>query len=85
MRYEFPIKASREYVCPPDAGPAWRKAYESGIDMAELEDNLKLTSWERLEKHEIKLAEHRKRPEFLEFLQYGMKLIKSHRDQRTHQ
>jgi hypothetical protein len=77
MRCEFPIKASREYVCPPDAGPAWRDAYEAGFDMAELEDNLKLTPFELLKKNDLKLAEHRKREEFLRFLQSGWDLIKS--------
>jgi len=40
------------YVCPPDAGPAWREAYEAGCDMEELEANLRLTPWERLLKHD---------------------------------
>lgn len=37
-----------KYVMPPDAGPAWRAAYEAGVDMSLLEDNLKRSSWERL-------------------------------------
>jgi hypothetical protein len=79
MRYEFPIKASREYACPSDAGPAWRAAYEAEIDMAELEDNLKLTPEERLQKHGERLAEHLKRAEFLNFLQRGWNLTNSRR------
>jgi hypothetical protein len=43
MNYEFPLwEPSREHVCPPDAGPAWRAAYEAGADMAAIEDSLKL-------------------------------------------
>ena len=36
------------YVCPPDAGPAWRAACEDGIDMALIEDALRLSPWARL-------------------------------------
>lgn len=36
------------YVCAPDAGPAWRAAYEAGVDMALLEENLSKTPAERL-------------------------------------
>ena len=49
------------YVCPPDAGPAWRAAYAAGNDMEELEATLQLTPEERLLKHD------RKRNELLEF------------------
>jgi hypothetical protein len=38
-----------KYVCPPDAGPAWRAAMEAGIDMSLIEASLKLTPAERLE------------------------------------
>jgi|1185.fasta_scaffold1705402_2 hypothetical protein len=37
-----------EYKIPADAGPAWREAARMGMDMALLEENLKLTPWERL-------------------------------------
>jgi hypothetical protein len=37
-----------KYVCPPDAGPAWRAAMEAGIDMSLIEENLKRSPWERL-------------------------------------
>ena len=37
-----------KYVMPPDAGPAWRKAAEMGMDMSLIECNLELTPWERL-------------------------------------
>ena len=40
------------YVCPPDAGPAWRAAYEAGIDVSLIEENLRLTPEERLERHQ---------------------------------
>jgi hypothetical protein len=36
------------YVCPPDAGPAWRAAAEAGIDMSLIEASLKLTPEQRL-------------------------------------
>jgi hypothetical protein len=85
MQYEFPLKPSREYVCPPDAGPAWRAAYDAGFDMAELEDNLKLTPEERLEKNDIKLAEHFKREAFLNCLQRGWNLIRSRHAGKTHE
>jgi|GEM_PF-894874 len=42
---------NRGYVCPPDAGPAWRAAYEAGVDMALLEEKLAMTPSERLEAH----------------------------------
>lgn len=72
MNYDFPLwKASRSYVCPSDAGPAWREAFESGIDMAELEDNLKLSPWERLQKHDQKMNDFVKREEFSAFLRQG--------------
>jgi hypothetical protein len=74
MRYEFPIQPSREYLCPKDAGPAWRKACEAGFDMAELEDNLKLSP----EEHSLKRTEHLKREEFLKFLRFGWNLIQSY-------
>jgi hypothetical protein len=77
MPYEFPIKASRDYICPPDAAPEWRSAYEAGFDMAELEDNLKPTPEQRLDKHQQKLDEHFKREEFLESLQRGLKFIQT--------
>ena len=78
MPYEFPIKPSREYICPPDAGPAWRSAYEAGFDMAPLEDNLKLTPEERLQKHERQLAQHFKREKFLETFKRGWTFIQLH-------
>jgi hypothetical protein len=41
-----------KYVCPPDAGPAWRAAMEAGIDMSLIEDSLKLTPEQRLAEHQ---------------------------------
>jgi hypothetical protein len=43
---------NRGYVCPPDAGPAWRAACEYGFDMSLVEDALKQTPEERLEEHQ---------------------------------
>jgi len=40
------------YVCPPDAGPAWRAACDSGLDMSLLEHTLRLTPAQRLEEHQ---------------------------------
>ncbi len=39
-------------VCPPDAGPAWREAIDSGIDMSLIEESLKLTPEQRLAEHQ---------------------------------
>jgi hypothetical protein len=43
---------NRGYVCPPDAGPAWREACEYGLDMSLVEDALGKTLEERLEAHQ---------------------------------
>ncbi len=40
------------YVMPPDAGPAWRAAFEAGVDMSLLEASLKLTPEQRLAEHQ---------------------------------
>lgn len=45
-----------EYVMPPDAGPAWRAAVAAGIDMSIVEENLKLSPWERLLANDRALA-----------------------------
>jgi hypothetical protein len=76
MDYDFPLwKPSRHYVWPPDAGPAWREAYEAGCDLAELEENLKLTPAQRLDKHARMIADYMKREQFLEMLQAGRDFI----------
>jgi hypothetical protein len=41
-----------KYVCPPDAGPAWRAAMDYGFDMSLIEDALQLTPEQRLEQHQ---------------------------------
>jgi hypothetical protein len=66
------------YNCPPDAGPAWREASEAGLDMFELEENLRLSPWERLIKHDKKLNELLAFEAFVEKLQRGWKFIQSH-------
>jgi hypothetical protein len=43
---------NRGYICPPDAGPAWRAACEYGFDMSLVEDSLHLTPEQRLEEHQ---------------------------------
>ena len=43
---------NRGYVCPPDAGPAWRAACEYGFDMSLVEDALRRSPEERIEEHQ---------------------------------
>jgi hypothetical protein len=43
---------NRGYVCPPDAGPAWRAACEYGFDMSLVEAALLLTPEQRIEQHQ---------------------------------
>lgn len=43
---------NRGYVCPSDAGPAWRAACGYGFDMSQVEDALRWTPEERLEAHQ---------------------------------
>ena len=43
---------NRGYVCPPDAGPAWRAACEYGFDMSLVEDALRMSPEERLNEHQ---------------------------------
>jgi len=43
---------NRGYVCPTDAGPAWRAAYDAGIDMSLIEHALALTPEQRLAEHQ---------------------------------
>ena len=46
---------SAPYRCPPDAGPAWREAFDAGIDMSLIEDTLRMTPMERLRDHQKSL------------------------------
>ena len=46
---------NRGYVCPPDAGPAWRAACEYGFDMSLVESSLRKTPEERLAQHQLML------------------------------
>lgn len=43
---------NRGYVCPANAGPAWRAACEYGFDMSLVEEALRLTPEQRLEEHQ---------------------------------
>ncbi len=43
---------NRGYVCPPDAGPAWRAACEYGFDMSLVEDALRMTPEQRIQEHQ---------------------------------
>jgi hypothetical protein len=46
---------NRGYVCPPDAGPAWRAACDYGFDMSLVEDTLQSTVEQRLAEHQRSL------------------------------
>jgi hypothetical protein len=43
---------NRGYVCPPDAGPAWRAACDYGFDMSLVEDAMQMTPEQRVEQHQ---------------------------------
>ena len=45
-----------EYVLREDAGPAWRAAFDAGIDMSLIEENLRRSPWERLLANDAALA-----------------------------
>jgi len=45
-----------DYAIPQDAGPAWREAFQAGVDMALIEENLRRTPWERLLANDSALA-----------------------------
>ncbi len=40
------------YICPPDAGPAWRQAAAEGVDMSLIERALAKSPWDRLNDHD---------------------------------
>lgn len=44
------------YVCPPGAGPEWRKAVADGVDMSLVECNLARSPWNRLLAHDEALG-----------------------------
>jgi hypothetical protein len=46
---------NRGYICPPDAGPAWRAACEYGFDMSLIEDALRMSPEQRIEEHQRSL------------------------------
>jgi hypothetical protein len=52
------------YVCPSDAGPAWRQAVDEGVDMSLIERALARSPWERLQDHDEALS-------FVRMLQHG--------------
>ena len=43
---------NRGYVCPPEAGPAWRAACAAGVDMGLIEDAMRMSPEERLREHQ---------------------------------
>jgi hypothetical protein len=65
-------------VCRADAGPAWRAAFDAGIDMEELETTLRLTVEQRLIKHDKLLNEWLQFEAFMEQIYNGWKFIKSY-------
>jgi hypothetical protein len=67
---------------PPDAGPAWRAAYEAGLDMAALEENLKLAPEQRLDNLQRMLDAHFERERLLQKLIRGQQLV--HNLQHVH-
>jgi hypothetical protein len=77
--FEFTLscKGKGNYVCPPDAGPAWRASFAAGFDMEEVKANLRLTPEERLVKHDRKLNEWLEFEAFMEKINRGRKFIKS--------
>ena len=44
------------YICPADAGPAWRRAVAEGMDMSLVERTLAKNPWERLQDHDEALG-----------------------------
>jgi hypothetical protein len=78
--FEFTLSCKRKgiYVCPTDAGPAGRAAFDAGIDMEEIETNLRLTTEERLVKHDKLLNEWLQFEAFMEQIYDGWKFIKSY-------
>jgi hypothetical protein len=76
MNYDFPLwEPSRNYACPEDVTPVWREAYESGFDMADIEESLKLSPEERLANHDRKLNDFLKREKFFDMMRRGRDLI----------
>ena len=49
---DFLAQMNGKYVCPPDAGPAWRAAMAAGIDVSLIEHALTLTPEQRLAEHQ---------------------------------
>ncbi len=43
---------NRGYACPPGAGPAWRAAQDTGVDMGLIEDALQMPPRKRLQEHQ---------------------------------
>ena len=52
MNDELIEELNRGYVCPPDAGPAWRAACDYGFDMSLIEDALRMSPEKRIEEHQ---------------------------------
>jgi hypothetical protein len=46
---------NRGYVCPEDAGPAWRAACDYGFDMSLVEDSLRISLEQRIQQHQYAL------------------------------
>lgn len=78
--FEFTLTCigRKNYVCPPDAGPAWRAAYEAGCDMEQIEVNLKLTPEERLRKNDKLRNEWINFENFMEKIYRGYNFFKKY-------
>jgi hypothetical protein len=76
------MSEKKPYVCPSDAGPAWRAAYEAGCEMTALEENLRLTPEERIEKLQRMLDAHFERERLSQKLIRGQQLV--HKLQHVH-
>jgi hypothetical protein len=53
---ELVLVLNAGYVCPPDAGPAWREAVAEGVDMSLVERSLARSPWDRLQDHDQALC-----------------------------
>jgi len=64
-------------ACSPDADPAGCEEAGTGVNVFELEENLRLSHWERLIKHDKKLKEWIEFEEFMSIIRRGWIFIQS--------
>lgn len=70
------MSEKKPYVCPSDAGPARRGAFEAGIDMEALEENLRRTPEQRVGNLQRMLDGHFEREHLLQKLIRGQQLVR---------